>query len=237
MDEKHPTQSQSKNENQVENGLSNLTKPATTAKRVTSKRWLYPSIYLGAAALIIGLMYVKSQMASSPTSSTDATDTGAAQTQTTTTTAAQESFEWPVGSGSGGYKVTLGFFPEKGTPAEQAAALVMYDHTYYPHQGLDIKGNTAGTLNVTAAVSGKVTKVEDQPLMGKTVEVTSANGYVEDYESLGSIDVKEGQQVSQGQQIGTAGTSQFEPNQGNHLYFEVLQDGNPIDPTTLLPKQ
>src|SRR5579875_2219498 len=108
MDEKkHPTQSQSKLENQkdAKEPQGGVVRP-TAAKRVMSKRWLYPAIYLGAAALIIGLMYVKSQMSgSSPTSVTP--ETGSTQPTATT-----EAFTWPVADGTTP-KVTMGFFPQQ----------------------------------------------------------------------------------------------------------------------------
>lgn len=243
MDEnKHSSQSQTGKENQKTSADKGTQKPESkldtkletqaqpiVSRRIFAKRWLYPAIYLGAAALIIGLMYIKSQTGSSPTTS-NGVDVSGQPAQTT----ASETFKWPVAAGTQ-FRVSLGFFPEKGTAQQQAAALVYYDNGYYPHKGLDIQAQNGNQFNVTAALSGKVTAVTDNPLMGNTVEVTSLNGYVERYESLSSTSVKLGQMVQQGSILGTSGTDAFEPKQGNHLYFEVLKGSQPIDPQTVLP--
>ncbi|MCL6454628.1 MAG: M23 family metallopeptidase [Alicyclobacillus sp.] len=206
------------------------------SRRIFSKRWVYPAIYLGAAAIIIGLMYLKSQAGSSPVTS-NAVDEGVTQGQTATTTT--ETFAWPVAA-SAQPKVTVGFFSSKATQQEQAAALIYYDNGYYPHQGYDIQAANKSTFNVQAALSGKVTAVmtgsKKDPLMGNVIEITSPNGYVTKYESLGSVNVKVGDTVRQGQVIGTSGTSVMEQSQGNHLYFEIDKNGAPVDPGTVLPK-
>ncbi|QSO51096.1 M23 family metallopeptidase [Alicyclobacillus curvatus] len=223
---KHP---QEQNKEEMQATTKPLAKGAAGSRRIFSKRWVYPAIYLGAAALIIGLMYVKSQVGSSPVTS------NAVENPSGQATATTEQFQWPAAT-SVNPKVTLGFFPSKGTQAQQANALVVYDNGYYPHMGYDIQAASKQTFNVEAALSGKVTSVTANPLYGNIVEMTASNGYQLRYESLGSVDVKVGDTVKQGQVIGTSGTCQFEQSQGNHLYFSVYKNGNPVDPGTLLPK-
>ncbi|MCY0888726.1 MAG: M23 family metallopeptidase [Alicyclobacillaceae bacterium] len=234
-DKKHPTPSQGShgtNDSAPEPEKPNLKAPVGKRTRTTrSRRWLYPALYLGAAAVIIGLVYAKTQFGgAAPAVSPNAIDTN-----TTAPTTAAETFVWPVGGGTG-FKVSLGYFEPNGSASEQAAALVKYDNSYYAHQGIDIKSDTAAAFNVTAALSGQVTKVEKNPLYGETVEISSPGGYVEKYESLGDVSVKQGEDVSQGEAIGTSGTCQFEEGQGNHLYFQVNQDGKVQNPMDLLPK-
>ncbi|GEO24731.1 hypothetical protein AAC03nite_05160 [Alicyclobacillus acidoterrestris] len=233
MDEKqHPNQE--KKTPDAQNNKS--TGRPTAAKRVMSKRWLYPAIYLGAAAVIIGLMYARSQMGSSPTGSTSANDTATSNTTSTSITEPKEPFVWPVADGTQ-TEVTVPFFPAKGTLKEQESALVEYDNEYYPHKGIDIKTEGGSSFEVDAALSGTVTKVDDQPLYGQEVVVQSDDGYTETYQSLESVDVKAGEKIHQGQTIGTAGSNAFEKGQGNHLYFEVDYNNEPIDPQSVLPKQ
>lgn len=226
MDEKHPLE-QNKQAHKAP-----VTPKAEGAKsrRIFSKRWVYPAIYLGAAAIIIGLMYVKSQVGTSPVTSNAVDATG-----TDVGTSAAETFQWPVSSATQP-KVTVGFFNAKGSTQQQAAALVFYDNGYYAHQGYDIQSQDKKPFAVVAALSGKVTAVSNNPLQGQIVEVTSAGGYVEEYESLGAVSVKAGDAVKQGQELGTAGTSEFEKSQGNHLYFQVSKDGAVVDPGSVLPK-
>ncbi len=229
-DKKHPTQSQTKPESQPDVKPQSGNMRPTAIKRALSKRWLYPALYLGAAALIIGLIVAKSQTPTAP-----AVSTGVMDTQSPTVHAA-EAFAWPVVLGTK-YQISMNFFPEKGTVAEQQAALVKYDNTYYPHQGIDIKANQGGSFGVTAALSGKVTSIVADPLRGATVTIESDRGYLERYASLATVAVKQGSLVRQGAAIGTAGSCELEKSQGNHLYFEVSQNSALVNPTTLLPKQ
>jgi stage II sporulation protein Q len=230
MDEnKHPQQPQTSKESEKGHQTPvNKAVPKTANRRIFAKRWVYPAIYLGAAALIIGLMYIKSQSGSSPVMGNAVDDTGKSAPTAT------EKFVWPAASGT---KVTMGFFNEKGTEQQQEAALVFYDNTYIPHLGYDIAAPDKKPFNVVSATDGKVTDVKQNPVYGLTVEVTTDSGYVIHYASLGNASVKAGDKVTQGQTIGTSGTCEFEKAQGNHLYFEVLKNGNPVDPGTLLPSQ
>ena len=172
---------------------SQKTEKSVRTRRVLSKRWVYPAIYLGAAALIIGLMYAKTQMgggASQPTADKD--------NVTSTTAAATVTYTWPAEGSAGSYKIPMGFFDGKGSQQQQAAALVSYDNGFYPHKGIDIQSDSKKTFQVLASVSGVVTKVDDNQLYGKTVAVKSADGNMETYESLGSVTVKQGDHVEQG---------------------------------------
>ncbi|MDP9727737.1 peptidoglycan DD-metalloendopeptidase family protein [Alicyclobacillus tolerans] len=233
MDEKkHPNSSESKrDQSTAESENPNMTRPIL--KRSKTRRWIYPALYLGAAAVIIGVVYAKTQSgggATAPVVSPSVTDTGNPSPDTTQA----DTFIWPVNVA---HKVTLGFFSADGTAKQQAAALVQYGGSYYAHKGVDIQSDTGTSFDVLAALAGKVTLVENNPLYGWTVEVTSNDGYVEKYESLGNVTVKTGDNVSQGETIGTSGTCRFEENQGNHLYFQVNQDGKLLNPLDLLPKE
>lgn len=207
--------------------------PTVKTRRVMSKRWIYPAIYLGAAALIIGLMYAKTQMGGGGPQPT--ADNGS--TQSSTTAAQSVSYQWPVMGSPSSYKIPLGFFPVKGSEKQQASALVFYDKGYYPHEGIDIQSANKKAFQVTAAASGVVTKVDNNKLYGNIVEIKSSDGNVESYQSLGSVTVKQGDHVEQGQTLGQSGTNRFEASAGNHLYFEVEKSGSPVDPLSLLPKQ
>lgn len=235
MDDKNKsTPSQASKEAQKAKTQENpkpLGQPETKSRRVFSKRWMYPAVYLGAAALIIGLMYARSQMGGGASS----TSTGGSNAQPTGASVA-ESYAWPVQAGVTP-KVLLGYTDSKAAASEQANTLVFFDNAYYPHNGVDVAASTDKQFEVTASVSGKVTDVEHDPLYGETVKISSADGYVEVYQSLSNVTVKTGDQVQQGTTIGMSGTSKFEPKEGSHVYFEVDKDNMSVNPLTLLPKQ
>ena len=106
------------------------------------------------------------------------------------------------------------------------------------NDGVDIQG-TDGT-SVRAAAAGEVVYAGDQvPGFGNLVLLKHADGWVTAYAHLGRVDVQMRQRVSQGQSIGTVGTSGgvAEPQ----LHFEVryaptpADRARPIDPALVLP--
>ncbi len=212
-------------------------------KAFFAKRWAFPALYLMAAAFIIALMYGQAHRITnvegnnSATPAANSSQTGQPKAVTTATTT---SFVWPIAPDTTGAKVVRGFFDAnaKGASLQALAAdLVSYNNSYQGSTGDDIAmSGHSKTFGVVAAAAGTITDVRNSPVMGWTVVVKSANGYMETYQSLGTVDVKEGQQVTQGQDLGASGYNQREANLGNHLFFEIEKNGVAIDPGTVLPK-
>ena len=69
---------------------------------------------------------------------------------------------------------------------------------------------------------------EAQGSYGLTVVVRHEGGFETRYAHLASLDVKAGQAVSQGQQVGRVGSTGR--STGPHLHFEVTQAGRRVDP-------
>jgi Peptidase family M23/LysM domain len=68
---------------------------------------------------------------------------------------------------------------------------------------------------------------------GYYVVVDHANGFETLYAHLSEIDVSVGEQVSQGEVLGIAGTTGY--STGVHLHFEVHKNGSVVDPLQYLP--
>ena len=94
------------------------------------------------------------------------------------------------------------------------------------HTGMDISANT-GTP-IVAADSGTVTKAEVYGGYGNCVIIDHGNGYVTLYGHLSDIWVSVGDSVSQGQSIGTVGSTGL--STGAHCHFEIWSGGSRIDP-------
>ena len=99
------------------------------------------------------------------------------------------------------------------------------------HDGIDLVAPQGSS--VFASADGVVRQViRSNKGLGNIVEIDHRNGYVTRYALLGDISVPQGRTVKRGQKIGTAGISSttFAP----HLHYEVLRDGNVLDPVHFL---
>ncbi len=98
------------------------------------------------------------------------------------------------------------------------------------HNGIDIQADK--TTVVKAAEAGTVTAIKNDPRYGITVVIEHANGFKTIYANLLTAEfVTEGEAVEKGQTIGTVGnTATFEIADEPHLHFEMLQNGEYVDP-------
>ena len=102
------------------------------------------------------------------------------------------------------------------------------------HQGIDIKADR--TTVVKAAEDGTVVAIKNDPRYGLTVIIEHENGFKTIYSNLLTTEfVSEDEKIEKGQSIGTIGNSAvFEIADEPHLHFEMLKDGEYVDPTLYL---
>ena len=94
------------------------------------------------------------------------------------------------------------------------------------HEGVDLSA-PAGTP-IVAPAAGTVRSVGRRFGYGLTIELAHTGGVVTRYAHCRSANVKPGQQVVAGAQIGTVGSSGLAT--APHLHFEVLVKGTAVDP-------
>jgi murein DD-endopeptidase MepM/ murein hydrolase activator NlpD len=132
------------------------------------------------------------------------------------------------GGGGGG-----GVPPVKGTinAGYGAKGSDMWGSTNGNHTGMDY--NVPVGTPVKAAMEGVVTQVDINSDYGTSIMVDHPNGMQTIYAHLSSKDVKVGDRVTRGQQLGKSGKSGNAS--GPHLHFEVRNGkNNPVDPSELL---
>ncbi len=98
------------------------------------------------------------------------------------------------------------------------------------HAGLDFKG-PVGTP-ILAAAEGKVVLAGFNGGYGNTIEIKHANGLLTRYAHLSGLNVRAGQMVERGVQIGRMGSTGR--STGSHLHFEVRLNGQAINPRKFL---
>jgi len=110
---------------------------------------------------------------------------------------------------------------------------VIYSKTlsqWKTHDGLDITGNS----DVKAIEKGVVDEIYVDSFYGKTIVIEHINGYRSQYSNLDeNTYVNVGESVVKGQKIGKVGnTSVGEYLDEPHLHFEMISNGNNVNPTT-----
>ena len=112
------------------------------------------------------------------------------------------------------------------------------DSVYYkmlnvwkPHMGTDFAADLGD--DVIAMTGGEVTKLTEDKLFGKTVEI-SVNNAVCIYSGLSDIKVKQGDRVEQGDVIAFAGVVPLESSDANHIHVAVKVNDNYADPLNFI---
>lgn len=127
------------------------------------------------------------------------------------------------------------FYDATASEEEQKSSLIYYQGTYIPNSGVDYKGNDS--FDVVSILDGTVTKINENTLLGKIVEITHSNNLVSIYQSLSEVNVVEGDVVTQGQIIGKSGVANISTDLGNHLHFEIIFNGKNVDPEKCYGKE
>lgn len=106
------------------------------------------------------------------------------------------------------------------------------------HTGIDIL--TPEGAAVYSSCDGTVTKVFDDVRLGRTVEITHANGIVSCYSNLAkdSTTPTVGSTILSGERIGTVGDSALsELAEEAHLHFEIKIGGKPVNPLDYISEE
>jgi len=102
------------------------------------------------------------------------------------------------------------------------------------HRGVDFSQRPGAP--VTATGNGRVIEAGQDPLWGNYIRIAHTNRVETFYAHLQDIKVKNGTEVVRGQTIGSIG--QTGSASGPHLHFEMLCDGESVDPMRyLLPPE
>lgn len=99
------------------------------------------------------------------------------------------------------------------------------------HTGIDIDGVSGQTI--VAAKGGVVILAEYYSGYGNAVVVDHGGGVATLYAHMSSFGVSNGEEVLQGQSVGTVGCTGS--CTGDHLHFEVRINGEPVNPMNYLP--
>lgn len=213
-------------------------------KRLFSRRWVFPAAYMAAAAVIVTLLWLNAernagteQTVSGLPGVEDTADLTPAEVaespEAAPVVANGETFRWPVEE-MDSFTTVMAFYDAKASEADREAAIIEHDNTFFPHTAIDLARKDGKEFEVVAALSGKVTAAEQTPVSGYEVRIQHENGYETVYQSLKELKVEAGQEVKQGDLIGTAGQSSVEADKGIHVHFEIRRNGTAVNPAALI---
>jgi stage II sporulation protein Q len=202
-----------------------------TWRQVVSKKWFYLVLYLLVAGVAMSVAWWYQHHPTKQVSQDRAIDTSIMTDEEEANVVS-----YPV-SPSSKAEIKRGFYQESSSKKEREAALVQYANTYWPHSGVDFAREDGKSFPVLAALDGRVIRIEENPVIGKQIEIEHDHGLVTVYQSLSDWKVKKGQMVKKGQVIGLAGANHFEKSLGNHLHFEMWKQSKRLNPEQQFLKQ
>ncbi len=131
--------------------------------------------------------------------------------------------------------ISKSYYDYKGEATEQEKSITVYENTYMQNTGIDYI--STNTFDVVSVLEGTVVTVKEDELLGKVIEVKHDNGLITSYQSLSEITVQKNDKVKQGQVIGKSGTNELDKEIGNHLHFEIYENGSSVNPINYLNKE
>ncbi|UJL45965.1 M23 family metallopeptidase [Virgibacillus sp. NKC19-16] len=205
--------------------------------RIFRKKWFFPAVYLTVAALLLSVVVwyqnVDNQVPDVADEQEEQESDEYIPTQNDedaeTVLDQQEVIQMPVVDQDQAEIVTK-FYDYNAEQEDQENGLVLYNNRYYQSTGIDIASASDETFDVVASLTGTVTEVKEDPLLGNVVVMEHGDNVTTYYASLDEVSVSADTDVEQGDPIGTAGSNIFGKDNGTHVHFELRKDGNEVNP-------
>lgn len=152
------------------------------------------------------------------------------KTGTTATDLTEETMISPVADG---IEIVRYFYEVDGENND--LALECFEGVYRQSQGIDY--GAEDSFEVMAALSGTVSEVKKDAILGVCVTIDCENDIQLIYQSLANVGLEEGQSISQGSIIGESGHNIYEADLGNHVHFTMEKDGMAVNPLNFFNKK
>ena len=124
--------------------------------------------------------------------------------------------------------IAKNYYDYKADAQSQQKALLYYENTYLQNSGIEYKGSN--NFDVVSILDGTVISIKTDNILGNVVEIRHDNDMISVYQSLSDVNVTENQDVKQGDTIGKSGTNNISKDLGDHLHFELIVNGQNVNP-------
>lgn len=203
--------------------------------RIFKKKWFFPAVYIVLAAfLLTGVVWYQNAQSKlieglDEIDETDSYNPNQFDEEAKSVLQQQEIIKMPVDDAVQTEIVTK-FYDYNAEKEDQEKGLTLYNNRYYQSTGVDIASSEGETFDVVASLSGTVTEVKEDPLLGNVVVLSHGEDVTTYYASLGEVSVESGSEVKQGDKIGTAGKNLFSEESGTHVHFEIRKGETEVNP-------
>lgn len=211
-------------------------KSVPSRKTVVDRPWFWPVVYGSIALIMVGFILFYNFLVKPNEQAGDVLEpvTYEEVQPKPSEIAANETLKYPFDEQLVETAQVLQDYYDLGAEASQREnALLVFNQTFSTSTGISI-GVNGEPFQVLAAMTGEVTAIQVDAFTGNMVELTHANGLVTRYQSVADFVVGKGDVVMQGDPIGTTIANEWNPTAGVHLHFEVLKDGQPVNPRSYL---
>ena len=125
-------------------------------------------------------------------------------------------------------KIVKNYYDYKADNENQEKSIIYYENTYMQNSGIDYAGTNE--FDVVSILDGTVISINEDDILGTTVQIKHSNDLISVYQSMGSVNVNTNDTITQGTVIGKSGESNISSDLGNHLHFELYYQGSVVNP-------
>lgn len=130
--------------------------------------------------------------------------------------------------------IVKNYYDHLAESSSQEQSLIYYENTYIQSSGVSYSNGSA--FDVISILNGTVKEVTEDTTLGNIVTIEHENGITSIYQSISDITVNVGDSVTQGQIIAKSSTSNISTDLNNHLYFELIVNGECVNPENYYDK-
>ena len=128
----------------------------------------------------------------------------------------------------GEVKILRNYYDYKADEATQENSITLYNKTYMQNTGVCYGGKDE--FDVLAVMDGKVSDIKEDEILGVIVTIEHESNITSVYQSLKDVNIKVNDEVKAGDKIAKAGSNNLNKDLNNHLHFELIINGNNVNP-------
>lgn len=209
--------------------------PSQKNKSAKTKSWFWPVVYSGIAIVFVGMIWgYNAFMKDDAPGFADVAGKDPKDGLTVETNAVKEMPKYPFPEALiDDVAILQDYYDVDAEEAMRESAMLVFDQQYVMNTGVTISVQ-GKPFEVVASLSGTVEDVVLDPFKGDEIILSHADGLKTIYRSVSGILVKKGEEVDQGQALGTAAENDWNSTVGIHINFEVQKDGVVVNPRSYL---